>query len=79
MTKTTTPKLPIREALAIVRALKKAPLSSEQLKKVAGVSQATFFRLLLGLRDELGVDIAFDEKAGGYVINDYGLLNRRAL
>jgi biotin operon repressor len=75
--RTHSPKIAVREALSLLRALAADALSLEDLIAVVGRSRATVFRLLNDLRLELGVDIIFDESVGGYRVVDWGVLNRR--
>lgn len=72
------PKLPIREALAILRACARGTCDAEELADIAG-SRSTFFRILRSLRKELGVSIDWDASLGGYRVTDWGLINRRRL
>lgn len=73
------PKIPIREILALVRALKKSPRSRGQLQKLTRVSYATFFRLLADAQHELGVIIQHDAERARYTLIDCGILNLRRL
>jgi hypothetical protein len=73
--RTASPKLPIREALVILREIAKRPISIESLIQKAAVSRATVYRVLADCERELGMQIACDD--GIYSVRDWGLFNRR--
>lgn len=69
-------RLDIHTLLTILRALRDQPLSQADIRRVARISPATFFRLLLSAR-ELGIAIECDD--GRYSVTDWGIINRRRL
>lgn len=70
--RTRSPKLSIREALAIVRALAREPMTAEDLVRAARTSRATLFRVLSDLQHELRVSIEWDESTSAYHLTDWG-------
>lgn len=69
------PKLPIRQALTILRVIATRDATIQELTSVVRMSRATVYRLLSGCRRDLGVRI--DRESRVLKLRDWGLLNRR--
>jgi len=65
----------MREALKLIRASANRGSTIADLKRAAGVSRATVFRLLAACQQELGVRIVCED--GIFRVCDWGILNKR--